>query len=72
MSKHEPLLLRQCARCGGDHIVTFRPLARPVQDADGALWTLWAPCPVSGEPILGRIDEGGPRETTQPHSDGAA
>ena len=41
------LLVRNCARCGKDHTVTFKPLTIPADE-----WTHWAPCPNNGEPIM--------------------
>lgn len=46
-----------CARCGDDHAdVVFKKLRRPIEDADGnTLYTHWAPCPYTCEPILMRV-----------------
>lgn len=42
-----------CARCGGDHYdLECNPFIRPVNDNDGMVWTHWATCPRTGEPIL--------------------
>lgn len=43
-----------CARCGCAHeSVTFRPLMRPIKTPSSELlFTHWAPCPMSREPIL--------------------
>lgn len=44
-----------CARCGGDHEVTWLELERPIGAEDGlGDFTHWAPCPVNGDPILWR------------------
>jgi hypothetical protein len=52
----EPLLLeplRGCTRCGADHdSVSFLPLTRPVTGETGILFTHWASCPATGEPLL--------------------
>jgi hypothetical protein len=54
----EPLTIRSitaCARCGGGHEdVIARHRARPFAPAEagGLVWTHWAPCPTSGDPIL--------------------
>lgn len=48
-------VLVRCARCGQDHnSVVFMPLKRPVEYEGKVVWTHWAPCPVTGEPILVR------------------
>lgn len=57
-----------CTRCGGDHPnMTFGVLQRPIADSDGLhVWTHWAPCPKTGEPVLlrdGDLPEVGPGET---------
>jgi len=41
-----------CARCGGDHVLLFKQFARPIEDSDATLWTHWATCPATGDPIL--------------------
>lgn len=49
-----------CARCHaeGHANVLFRPLTHPVEAEGtgfhGARFTHWAPCPITGEPILMR------------------
>lgn len=49
------LVVRSCARCGGDHDnVQWEQLQRPIVDDDGTAWTHWAPCPTNGQPILQR------------------
>ena len=54
----EPILVRNCARCGGEHMVTFREFTNPlvVPGAPVEL-THWAPCPANGEPILMRFTD---------------
>jgi hypothetical protein len=43
----------RCARCGADHAdVEFMKLGRPAKEFG---W--WAPCPLTGEPILLRIKD---------------
>lgn len=46
--------VKSCARCGHDHNeVEFQALRAPITaDSGDAEWTHWAPCPVTGEPIL--------------------
>lgn len=46
--------VRNCARCNGNHDdLVFRPLLQPILDDEGkAVWTHWALCPTTGEPIL--------------------
>lgn len=40
-----------CARCGGDHpAMTHRPFTRL-----NPVYSLWAICPATGEPILSRM-----------------
>lgn len=48
-----------CARCGEDGPrhpdgpkFLFRRFTHPIEDADGTVWTHWAPCPVNGDPVL--------------------
>lgn len=48
----------QCARCAESGIkhdapLLFQPFAMwPIEDVDGTIWTHWALCPVTGEPVL--------------------
>lgn len=53
--------VKGCARCEGDHAgLAFEPLRRPMEVEPGVrayTYTHWAPCPVTGEPILLRIVE---------------
>lgn len=49
--------LRNCARCNGNHEVTWKKLTHPIIDSDGSLWEYWAPCPNNGEPILMHVTE---------------
>ncbi len=51
--------LRGCARCGEDHLqdISFTAFRVPVREVDGEepgklLFTHWALCPTSGEPLL--------------------
>ena len=45
-----------CARCHEDHSnLEFAKLHHPIEppeDYNGDLYTHWAPCPITGEPIL--------------------
>lgn len=44
-----------CARCGLNHTgLVWVPFSRPPTGPDGVVWTHWAICPVSGDPILMR------------------
>lgn len=53
--------VRNCARCGQDHdALTFKQFQRPVtedkdKDNETILWTHWAVCPVTDDPILLRL-----------------
>lgn len=49
--------LTNCARCRGDHkSLEFRRFIRYViADSDGTVWSWWALCPNTGEPILMKI-----------------
>ena len=49
--------LRSCARCGGEHRdLLFKKLTRPILGKSNApLYTHWAPCPATGEPVLNRV-----------------
>lgn len=42
----------RCPRCGQAHDLKFRPLQRPIQSYGSQLFSHWAPCPVTGEPIV--------------------
>lgn len=49
--------VRCCARCGTDHErVTFRKFKRPVE-GDNDMYTHWAMCSVSEDPILLDVKE---------------
>jgi hypothetical protein len=45
-----------CARCGGDHAVSFRTFANP-PEFDSSIYDWWGTCPVTGEPILMRMEQ---------------
>lgn len=52
--------IRSCARCDGDHdAMKFQPFTRPAfVGATGEVYAShWAPCPVTGEPLLLEILE---------------
>jgi len=50
------IMVYGCARCGQDHLnIEFRAMERPVVDPNGIVWTMWAPCPTTGDPILMRV-----------------
>lgn len=53
--------IRNCARCGNAHdkidVKAFNRAFAP-KEAHPLVWTHWAPCPVSGDPILFIISEG--------------
>lgn len=54
--------VKSCARCGKDHQnVTFRPLAKPMapDNAGGRVWSHYATCPTTGEPIMMSISNVG-------------
>lgn len=51
VQRGETYTITNCARCGGLHIATFKPLTHPIVTTE-LTFTLWAPCPVNGEPIL--------------------
>lgn len=47
--------IRNCSRCGGDHDeVEAKKMERPhaPSEAHPLVWTHWAACPTSGDPIL--------------------
>lgn len=47
-SKAITTTVNSCQRCGWDHYDhQFEPLANPADE-----WTHWAPCPVTGQPVL--------------------
>jgi hypothetical protein len=47
-----------CARCSGDHPVTFKRFAgNPIVDDDGTAWDWWGICPATGDPVLLRGDK---------------
>jgi hypothetical protein len=43
-----------CARCGGEHLVRFKPFRNPIE-LGGATLTHWGLCPTTREPILMRF-----------------
>lgn len=46
-------LIKNCARCGGEHTVVFKGFSKPILgDDDEVLFTHFALCPTNGEPIL--------------------
>lgn len=52
---HEVAVLNKCARCGGHHLgLTFFPFMRPPKTGGRTMWTHYAPCPKTHEPILMR------------------
>lgn len=45
--------VRSCARCGEDHAdMLFIKFEIPIEDSDGTLWTWWAECPETKDPVL--------------------
>lgn len=44
-----------CARCGEDHALRFTEFARPLETPGGVVFTHWAACPSTGDPILMRF-----------------
>lgn len=45
--------VKDCARCGQDHVdLEFKEFLRPIIDGDGVVWSQWAICPNTLEPIL--------------------
>lgn len=52
-----------CARCGGEHLVRFKPFRVPMQVGEATL-THWGLCPTTREPILMRFVEAPPEEET--------
>jgi hypothetical protein len=42
--------IKNCARCGEDHYVTFKKLINPSDE-----WNYWALCPNTNEPIMMQI-----------------
>lgn len=49
-----PVMVKLCARCGGDHKVTFTRLTNSI-DIEGHRFEWWAMCPVLNEPIIMRM-----------------
>lgn len=51
------LIKIKCARCKRVHKeIEVKPFSKhPVKDSDGVLWTHWAICPTTTEPVLLRI-----------------
>ncbi len=50
--------LEGCARCRGPHpALVFEPISNPPTDSDGKIWSHWATCPVTLEPIMLAIVE---------------
>lgn len=49
--------IRRCARCGTDHdVIVFTELRRPIEDSDGTVWNWWTLCPITGEPVLMKME----------------
>ena len=50
--------VRNCARCGGEHVITFVPFNNPcyIKDTD-VVFTHWGICPTNYEPILLLVKE---------------
>lgn len=48
--------VKNCARCGGDHWMVFNPFQNPAY-LPGGVFTHWAMCPVTQEPVLLMITE---------------
>ena len=50
-----------CARCGPDtphpsDSLEFHAFTNaPIEDTDGTVWTHWALCPITGEPVLLKV-----------------
>ena len=47
--------LKTCSRCGEPHsLIAFKGMVRAMAPTDltEVVWTHWAPCPVTGDPIL--------------------
>lgn len=44
--------LARCARCGTPHRLLFARLLRPIQTCSTTVFTHWAICPVTHEPVL--------------------
>jgi len=57
MTKEITTTLRNCARCGSGHGLTFQPFKQFVIDSESGevRYTHWAMCPLSDEPILMRV-----------------
>ncbi len=47
--------VNNCARCGSNHEVEFRPFTRFHIEPDESVFPYWGMCPVLYEPILMRI-----------------
>lgn len=56
--KPQPWGVFQCARCKQDHreLSFTKFVGNPVEDEDGTIWNWWAMCPVTGDPILAKIE----------------
>lgn len=49
------LPVQHCARCGQDHEkLNYKAFVNPIEDEDGTVWSHWALCPVTGDPVLMR------------------
>ncbi len=50
----------RCARCDMDHAVTFHPFRfHNIVDSDKTEWQYWGTCPITGEPILLKVENHG-------------
>ena len=58
MDEEHTITVENCARCGGNHEVSYKELERPFVESSGNEWTHWGSCPVNGDPILIKFSAG--------------
>jgi hypothetical protein len=52
--------VKNCARCGGEHLLAPKKFDRPFAPSEAApiVWGWWAMCPTSNDPVLFAVTDG--------------
>lgn len=66
------IMIRNCARCGGDHEIDFQrfkdePISHPCFPVD---YEWWGSCPVNGDPVLMTVIHNHPDEIKPQNTNG--
>lgn len=57
---YKEVSIESCARCGGNHQkLWFKKMSEPFVEDNGVVWGWWASCPLTHDPIMLRVQEGG-------------